>query len=175
MPYLRNLVFCTCPIFNSIDMGSLDYLALNLTTPSLLFSATTLVLLAYTNRFLAYAQVVRNLHEKHEGKPSSASELQIANLYKRLKLTRLMQLMGIASMLLCVLSMFLIYISLQLMAAIIFGLAMLLLVASLAVCIWEIQISVDALELHLKSLKEDREEHTEVRNSNRRNQNSLSE
>ena len=39
---------------------------LNLTTPSLLFSAISLILLAYTNRFLSYASIVRNLKEKYE-------------------------------------------------------------------------------------------------------------
>ena len=35
---------------------------LDLTTPSLLFSAISLILLAYTNRFLSYASVVRALN-----------------------------------------------------------------------------------------------------------------
>ena len=39
---------------------------LDLTTPSLLFSAISLILLAYTNRFLSYASVVRALKEKHQ-------------------------------------------------------------------------------------------------------------
>ncbi len=34
---------------------------LTLTTPALLFSAVSLILLAYTNRFLSYAQLVRQL------------------------------------------------------------------------------------------------------------------
>jgi hypothetical protein len=38
---------------------------LSLTTPALLFSAISLLLLAYTNRFLAYASVVRNLHARY--------------------------------------------------------------------------------------------------------------
>ena len=36
---------------------------LSLTTPALLFSAISLIMLAYTNRFLAYAAVIRNLHD----------------------------------------------------------------------------------------------------------------
>lgn len=39
---------------------------LDLTTPSLLFSAISLILLAYTNRFLAYANVVRSLKDKYQ-------------------------------------------------------------------------------------------------------------
>ena len=37
---------------------------LTLTTPALLFSAVSLILLAYTNRFLSYAQLVRQLRDR---------------------------------------------------------------------------------------------------------------
>lgn len=38
---------------------------LTLTTPALLFSAVSLILLAYTNRFLSYAQLVRILRDRY--------------------------------------------------------------------------------------------------------------
>ena len=125
---------------------------LDLTTPSLLFSAISLILLAYTNRFLAYASVVRSLKEKHQQTHDPKDIAQIANLRKRLYLTRSMQILGILSLLLCVISMFFIYISWQIIAAWIFGVALLLLAASLCVCIWEINISVKALEIHLQDI-----------------------
>ena len=123
---------------------------LDLTTPSLLFSAISLILLAYTNRFLSY--VVRALKEKHQQTHDPKDIAQIANLRKRLYLTRSMQILGILSLLLCVISMFFIYISWQIIAAWIFGIALLLLAASLCVCIWEINISVNALEIHLQDM-----------------------
>lgn len=122
---------------------------LDLTTPSLLFSAISLILLAYTNRFLSYASVVRALKEKHQQTHDPKDIAQIANLRKRLYLTRSMQILGILSLLLCVIAMFFIYVSWQVFAAWIFGIALLLLAASLCVCIWEINISVKALEIHL--------------------------
>ena len=125
---------------------------LDLTTPSLLFSAISLILLAYTNRFLSYASVVRTLKEKHQQTHDPKDIAQIANLRKRLYLTRSMQILGILSLLLCVISMFLIYISWQIIAAWLFGVALLLLAASLCVCIWEINISVKALEIHLQDI-----------------------
>lgn len=126
---------------------------LDLTTPSLLFSAISLILLAYTNRFLSYASVVRTLKEKHQQTHDPKDIAQIANLRKRLYLTRSMQILGILSLLLCVISMFFIYISWQIIAAWIFGVALLLLLAaSLCVCIWEINISVKALEIHLQDI-----------------------
>ncbi len=125
---------------------------LDLTTPSLLFSAISLILLAYTNRFLSYAGIVRALKEKHLQTHDPKDIAQIANLRKRLYLTRTMQILGILSLLLCVIAMFFIYISWQAFAAWIFGIALLLLAASLCVCIWEINISVKALEIHLEDL-----------------------
>jgi hypothetical protein len=126
---------------------------LTLTTPALLFSAISLLLLAYTNRFLAYANVVRTLHARFKENPNSLLIGQIQNLRKRLILTRTMQLLGIGSLLLCVLCMFLIYVEYQLVAEIIFGIALILLILSLAISILEIQISVKALDLHLSDLE----------------------
>ena len=125
---------------------------LTLTTPSLLFSAVSLILLAYTNRFISYASLVRTLKEKHQQTHDPKDIAQIANLRKRLYLTRSMQILGLLSLLFCVVSMFFIYISWQIIAASIFGIGLLLLAASLCVCIWEINISVNALEIHLQDM-----------------------
>lgn len=126
---------------------------LTLTTPTLLFSAVSLILLAYTNRFLSYAQLVRTLKEQYVQQHSEVTAAQIDNLRKRLYLTRAMQVLGISSLFFCVISMFLIYINLHELSAYIFGLALLLLIASLGISIWEIHISVKALEIHLKDME----------------------
>ena len=126
---------------------------LTLTTPALLFSSISLIMLAYTNRFLAYANVIRNLHTAYKNDPNKIIKAQIVNLRKRLYLTRSMQIFGITSLLLCVLSMFFIYIKQEFIAIWIFGLALILLIISLSLLIWEIQISVKALELHLEDIE----------------------
>jgi hypothetical protein len=126
---------------------------LTLTTPALLFSSISLIMLAYTNRFLAYANVIRSLHSAYKKDPSHIIKAQIVNLRKRLYLTRSMQIFGITSLLLCVLSMFFIYIRQEFIAVWIFGLALILLIISLSLLIWEIQISVKALELHLEDIE----------------------
>ncbi|MFD1314046.1 DUF2721 domain-containing protein [Namhaeicola litoreus] len=126
---------------------------LTLTTPALLFSAISLIMLAYTNRFLAYAAVVRNLKDQYIEKEDEKLIRQIKNLRKRLYLTRSMQIFGISSLLLCVLTMFLIYIEQHLIAVWVFGFALILLILSLALLIREIQISVEALEFHLGDLE----------------------
>ena len=126
---------------------------LTLTTPALLFSAISLIMLAYTNRFLAYAAVVRNLHDMYKKDQNQVLIRQIKNLRQRLYLTRAMQIFGISSLLLCVTTMFLIYIEQHLVAIWVFGMALLLLIVSLALLIKEIQISVEALEHHLSDLE----------------------
>lgn len=126
---------------------------LTLTTPALLFSAISLIMLAYTNRFLAYASVVRNLKDKYLKDQDESLMRQIENLRKRLYLTRSMQIFGITSLLLCVLTMFLIYVEQHIVAVWVFGLALILLILSLALLIREIQISVEALEHHLGDIE----------------------
>src|SRR5436190_21867748 len=83
---------------------------ISLNTPALLFPAISLLMLAYTNRFLALANLIRNLHGKYENHANKEGVyLQIRNLRLRLRLIRLMQWFGILSLFLCVLCMFFIY------------------------------------------------------------------
>ena len=116
---------------------------LTLTVPALLFPAISLILLAYTNRFLSYAQLIRTLKAQYLQHRSDLTAAQIDNLRRRLYLTRAMQILGIASLFLCVVTMFLLYIGLQLVAAYV----------SLGVSIREILISVRALEIYLNDME----------------------
>lgn len=124
----------------------------NLTTPSLLFSAISLIMLAFTNRFLSYAQVVRTLKKEYEVSPSHVTAAQIENLRIRLLLTKNMQILGISSLLLCVLSMLFIYIQFDHVAIYTFGVALLLLSISLVLSVKEILISTKALDLFLRGM-----------------------
>lgn len=126
---------------------------LSLTTPALLFSAISLLLLAFTNRFLALANLVRTLHAQYKENPQGTILGQIDNLKRRINLIRSMQIFGISSLLLCVVCMFFIYIKWILAAEVIFGVALVLLIFSLAISIWEINISVKALNLHISDLE----------------------
>lgn len=126
---------------------------LTLATPALLFSVVSLILLAYTNRFLSYAQLIRTLDGLHREHPSQVTRAQIDNLRRRLHLTRSMQTLGVVSLLLCVVTMFLIYVGWQQPAAWVFGAALLLLIGSLGVSVREIGISVRALEIRLRDLE----------------------
>ena len=126
---------------------------LTLTTPALLFSAISLIMLAYTNRFLAYAAVIRNLHEKYHERKEASLLVQIVNLRLRLGLTRTMQILGISSLLLCVFSMFFIYIHYMVLATWVFGIGLLLLILSL-ISIKALSVHLSDIEEHLKKLKQ---------------------
>jgi hypothetical protein len=128
---------------------------ITLTTPALLFPALSLLLLAFTNRFLALAKLIRDLKHIYKSNHSHLIFGQIQNLRLRLILIRNMQAFGIASMFSCVLCMFMIYAGLQTAGTIIFGAGLLLLMVSMALSLWEIQISVRALELELSDMAHD--------------------
>ncbi|MEO1256003.1 MAG: DUF2721 domain-containing protein [Bacteroidota bacterium] len=126
---------------------------ITLTTPALLFPAISLLLLAYTNRFLAIATLIRQLHKSYLDNPQSVLEGQLKNLRTRLFLIKLMQLFGVLSLLLCVLAMFFIYLSVGESGSVIFGVSLVLLLLSLFISVREIQLSTKALDLELSDME----------------------
>jgi hypothetical protein len=126
---------------------------INLTTPALLFPAISLLLLAFTNRFLALANLIRQLHANYKTDPDEILFGQIENLRYRIKLIRDMQAFGVSSLLLCVFSMFALFLGWVVAGKWIFAASLVLMAISLAISIREIQISVGALDLHLKDLE----------------------
>lgn len=130
---------------------------LPLTTPALLFPAISLLLLAYTDRFLTLADLVRSLRDRYESKHEDHVRGQIANLRYRLKLIRNMQVAGVSSFFLCVLSMILLYMGQNGAGAIVFGAALILLLISLGLSLREVQISIDALTLELQDIDDRRQ------------------
>lgn len=126
---------------------------ITLTTPALLFPAISLLLLAYTNRFLAIATLIRQLHRSYLENPKSVVEGQLKNLRKRLFLIRAMQLFGVMSLLLCVLAMFFIYLKVGEWGSGIFGISLVLLLLSLVISVREIQLSTKALDLELSDME----------------------
>jgi energy-converting hydrogenase Eha subunit C len=126
---------------------------ITLTTPALLFPAISLLLLAYTNRFLAIATLIRQLHKSYLNDPKSVLEGQLKNLRKRLFLIRAMQMFGVVSLLLCVLAMFFIYLKVGEWGSVIFGISLVLLLLSLIISVREIQLSTKALDLELSDME----------------------
>lgn len=127
-------------------------MTLQIATPALLFSATSLILLAYTNRFLTIAQIVRGLKKSYDEQHTKTILLQIKNLNLRITLIRYMQLFGVLSLFLSVFAMLLLFLNLEQIGIYLFGFSLLSLLISLGISFWEISISVTALRLHLSDL-----------------------
>lgn len=126
---------------------------ISLTTPGLLFSAISLLLLAYTNRFLTLANLIRALHSKFQETGDKRAKAQIGNLKQRVDLIKNMQLLGIGSLFLSVFCMVSLFAGWMIVGKILFGLSLILLLVSLGLSIIEIQISVKALNIQLQDLE----------------------
>ncbi|PVZ70478.1 DUF2721 domain-containing protein [Pelagibaculum spongiae] len=128
---------------------------INVTTPALLFPAISLLLLAYTNRFLTIANLLRSLKDKYTDTRSAMVLQQIKQLRYRVNLIRGMQLMGSLSFFFCVVTMLLIFIDQALLGEWVFGFSLVLLLLSLALSVMEIHISVNAINSELSELEKD--------------------
>ncbi len=129
---------------------------LELTTPALLFTAISLLISAYTSRFLTLANLLRQLDAVYREKQSKRVLEQMRNLSRRIQLIRWMQIMGVLSFILCVLSMFLLFMNHQLGGQISFGISLLSLMISLLILIYEVQISVDAIAYQLHDYEDEK-------------------
>jgi hypothetical protein len=127
---------------------------INLTTPALLFPTISLLMLAYTNRFLTIATIIRNLYDRYH--PSRDENLlgQIVNLRYRVYLIRNMQIFGVLSLLFCVASMFALFAGWITGGQWSFAIALILMIVSLGISLRELLISAGALDLLLTDLEE---------------------
>lgn len=129
---------------------------ITINTPALLFPAISLVMLAYTNRFMTLSSVVRKLHDEYlQGNRQNKNlHLQIKNLQYRIKLVRRMQFFGVMSFLCALISMFFIFINKLEIAKVIFITCTVLFAISLVISLNEIMRSTRALELELSDMEE---------------------
>ena len=128
---------------------------ISLTTPALLFPAVSLLLVAYTNRFLALGSRIRSLHAQYKTTPDDILSSQIIILKKRVVLIRNMQFLEVASLFLCVLCMFLLFGGKLMLGKIVFGISLLFMLGSLAISLQEILISMQALNIELSDMEKD--------------------
>ncbi len=130
-------------------------LEISINTPALLFPAITLLMLAYTNRFLSLASLVRKLHDEyHRGEKEKNILNQIKNIRSRLNLIRYMQGFGIMSFLCCVLCMYVIFRGWMQLAHWIFAASLIFLLVSIILSLIEINQSTRAIELELSDIEE---------------------
>ncbi|MDX1474065.1 MAG: DUF2721 domain-containing protein [Reinekea sp.] len=130
---------------------------MNLTTPALLFPAISLLLLAYTNRFLVIAQLIRSLYKQNDEDPNADIRKQILHLRVRIEAIRRMQVAGVSAFILCVITMFTLFFNWVLLANILFATSLILLLISLCFSLYEVHISGQALNLQLKNLEHRKE------------------
>ncbi|MFM6948177.1 MAG: DUF2721 domain-containing protein [Aquirufa sp.] len=127
---------------------------LSISTPALLFSTVSLLMIAFTNRFMSMASLIRDLHEKFQKNPDNSILLQIMNLRKRMSLIRNMQIVAIVSLLFSVFCMFFLFLEYQVIASWLFGLGLVGMSIALIMSAWEITISTNALEVELSDMQE---------------------
>jgi hypothetical protein len=131
--------------------------AMNLTTPALLFPAISLLLLAYTNRFMVLASLIRHLQGQAKEHRHDVFIRQMLNLRRRITLIRNMQMLGVSSFILCAIAMFLVFIEVIFIGQLVFGASIFLLVLSLILSLWEIAISTKAIEIALEDMAQNLE------------------
>lgn len=126
---------------------------MNLSTPALLFPAITLLLLAYTNRFMGLAQLIRELHRRMGGAQEATIKRQLDNLRLRVRLIISMQTLGVLSITACVVAMAGLYLGHEQMGELWFGLSLVLMMGSLLLSLWEVLISGQALNIELEDMQ----------------------
>ena len=129
---------------------------ITINTPALLFPAISLIMLAYTNRFMTISSVIRNLHARYTSQldePKPLIHAQIKNLRYRLNIVKNMQILGVCSFILAIVCMYLIYINKMEMARVTFATSMILLMASLLLSLLEIIKSTNSLEIELSDME----------------------
>jgi len=128
---------------------------LTLNVPAFIFPTVSLLMLAYTNRFLALASLIRTLHDRYKHEPNPRILAQLQNLRLRVRLIRDMQAVGVLSLFLSVASMFFILEEQMRLATWLFGGSLVLLMISLALSMAEIYTSIRALNIQLGDMAED--------------------
>lgn len=123
--------------------------AIDISTPAIVFPALSVLMLAYTNRFIAISKRVRSLHEEYLSESSQVIYRQISVMHKRLTYIRNMQILAIFGFLINVISIFLILLNIEVIATYMFATSLIFIVASLGVAMLEIYHSVNALSLQL--------------------------
>jgi len=128
---------------------------LSLTTPAILFPTISLLLLAYTNRYIAISNRIRALHSLYKTDKTSIILEQIFILKKRILLIRNMQLLGIGSMFVAAFTMFLIYYGFDKWIKEVFGISLILMLISLSLCAVEVYLSNKALLIQIRDIEGD--------------------
>lgn len=128
---------------------------LAISTPAILFSTISLMMIAFTNRYLAIASLIRELHDKFRQNADANYVQQIKHLHRRVHIIRNIQFLIVLSLLLSAVSMLFIYLQNQPVGQLLFFVALLLQIVALILSIWEITISIHALKIELSDMEDE--------------------
>ena len=128
---------------------------IEINTPALLFPASSLLLLAYTNRLVALARLVRDLHDRfvQDERVAERVKQQIYYLRKRIHLIRIMQFCGVVSVMFCIFTMIMLFFDQQSIGQVTFTTSMIFMLSSLLISAYEVTLSGKALEIELKDIE----------------------
>lgn len=130
---------------------------LEISTPALVFPALSVLMLAYTNKFIAISKRVRTLHSEHYSNPSGNLKKQIEVLQRRMGYIRNMQITALSGFSANILSIAAVLLRYDILALVLFVLGLALVFTSLVICIIEIYSSTQTMTLLLDEDYEDYE------------------
>lgn len=125
-----------------------------LQTPTYVFSAISLLMIAYTSRYVAISQVIRHLNENVTSRDGRV-ECQIRSLMKRVKYIRNMQISALVGFSLNIMTMILIALGIDFLVPPLFLAGLAFVLVSLVICILEIALSAQALSISLADEQSD--------------------
>lgn len=129
----------------------------DLTSPALIFPAISLLMLAYTNRFVVLAELIRDLYDNYQKDHTEENLEQIKNLSYRMDIIKKMQVCGAVSFILAASSMLLNILNFYELALFTFSISLVVLIISLYFLLKELTVSIDALKIQLKDIKDKNE------------------
>ena len=128
-------------------------MTLNITDPAIMFPGISLLFLAYTNSYLALANVIRTLNKNIKKEDDKNRIEQIQNLHLRVNLIKYMQAFGVLSFLFCVFSMLSLFWQQQGVGEICFIISLVAIVISLLISLVEILKSGQSLQIEIDRTK----------------------
>ena len=124
------------------------------TVTALMFPAIPLLMGVYSNRFHTLSRLIRELHDEHVYEKHVPPEWkkQFINLSSRISILRWTIMFGAFGFLFNMLTVFALYLDEVFVARVIFGSCCLSMIVSIVFFIREIQISTNALKLHMSDM-----------------------
>ena len=124
------------------------------TVTALMFPAIPLIMGVYSNRFHSLSALIRELHDEHVYEKHVPPEWkkQFINLSNRISILRWTIMFAAFGFLFNMLTVFALYLDTLFVARVIFGSCCLSMIISIIFFIREIQISTNALNLHMSDM-----------------------